>query len=342
MPATPSSTGKPARWLLLFLVLLTIGVGYYVLRMNTLRPNTNDAYVFAESVRVIPEVKGSITTLNVTENQRVKAGDTLFVVDPTPYRLELARAQGALAALDKEIMLASRGIEAQRFGAEAAKQGVVRAVASAKQAEDTYNRMRPMLGKGFVSAEALDLARTAMVNAQAMLVAARLEAQRAEAAVTGVDALVARRKVVEAEIELAQFALDHTVVRAPFDGIVAGLKVQAGQVVGNLLPTMTLIDSRRWFVVAQFRETELGNIRSGDPARVYLLGNSKRFDGKVESVGAGVMVDFGSEIIPGLPIVARTINWVRVEQRFPVRILVDKPDADLFRVGASAVATINP
>lgn len=342
MPPPPSASARHTPLVLLLLVILTLCVGYYVLRINTLRPNTNDATVYAESVRVIPEVKGLITSINVAESQRVKAGDTLFVVDPTPYKLELARAQGALAALDKEIMLLRRGIEAQQYGAEAAKQGVVRASASAKQAEDTYNRMRPMLGKGYVSAEALDLARTAMVNAQAMLVAARLEAQRADAAVTGVDALVAKRKVVEAEIELAQFGVDHTVVKAPFDGIVAGLKVQAGQVVGTLLPTMTLIDARKWYVVANFRETDLAHIRSGDPARVYLLGDARNFDGKVESIGFGVMADYGTDLLPGLPIVARTINWVRVEQRFPVRILVDQPDADLFRIGASAVATINP
>lgn len=341
-PASGARSGIPGRVALVLLIVITLGLAYYVLRLNTLRPNTNDAYAYAESVRVIPEVKGSITTLNVAENQRVKAGEILFVVDPTPYRLELARAQGALAALDKEIMLLSRGIEAQQLGAEAAKQGVVRAAASARQAEDTYNRMRPMLGKGYVSEESLDLARTAMVNAQALLIGAKLEAQRAESAVTGVDALVAKRKVVEAEIALAQFGLDHTVVRAPFDGIVAGMKVQAGQVVGTLLPTMTLIDARTWYVIAQFRETELANIRRGDPARVYLLGSASRFEGKVESVGAGVMVDNGAEILPGLPIVARTINWVRVEQRFPVRIRVDNPDPELFRVGASAVATINP
>ena len=343
MATAPSTSGKPKRLLLIVLVLLAVAVGAYVVRVNTLRPNTNDAYAYAESVRVIPEVKGSIISLPIVDNQRVRAGDTLFVVDPTPYQLDLARAKGTLEALDKEIMLASRGIEAQQFGAQAAKQGVVRAVAAAKQSEDTYHRMRPMLGKGYVSAEALDLAQTSMVSAQAQLVAARLEAHRAEAGVSGVDALVAKRKVVEAEIALAQFGLDHTVIKAPFDGIVAGLRVQAGQVVGPLLPTMTLIDSSKWYAVANFRETDLAQIRPGDPARLYLLGNaSKKYEGKVESISYGVMVDNGGELLPGLPFVARTINWVRVEQRFPVRILVEQPDHAVFRIGASAVATINP
>lgn len=343
MHTAASPPRRPKRLLLIGLVLLVIALGAYVMRLNTTRPNTNDAYAYAESVRVIPEVKGSIISLPIVDNQRVRAGDTLFVVDPTPYQLELTRASGALEALDKEIMLTKRGIQAQQFGADAAKQGVVRAVAAARQAEDTYNRMRPMLGQGYVSAEALDLTRTAMVSAQAQLAGARLEAQRAEAGVSGVDALVAKRKVVEAEIALAQFGLDHTTVKAPFDGIIAGLRVQAGQVVGTLLPTMTLIDTRKWYVMANFRETDLGQIRPGDRARLYLLGNaSRKYDGRVESVGFGVMVDNGGELLPGLPFIARTINWVRVEQRFPVRILVEQPDSEVFRIGASAVATINP
>jgi multidrug efflux system membrane fusion protein len=343
MSETPNTPGKPKRLLLIILVLLVILVGAYVVRLNTHRPNTNDAYVFADSVRVIPEVKGAIVSLPIIDNQRVRADETLFVIDPTPYKLELARAQGALNALDNEIVLAKRAIEAQQFGADAAKQGVTRAVAALKQAEDTYHRMQPMLSKGYVSAEALDLARTTMVSAQAQLVAARFEAQRAQAAVTGVEALVAKRKIVETDIALAQFNLDHTIIQAPFDGIVTGLKVQAGQVVGTLVPTMTLINTSKWYVVANFRETDLANIQPGDPARLYLLGNTSRaYQGKVESVGFGVMADNGGDLLPTLPYVARTINWVRVEQRFPVRILVDQPDPNQFRIGASATATINP
>lgn len=334
---------KPKRLLLIILVLLVILVGAYVVRLNAHRPNTTDAYVYADSVRVVPEVKGTIINLPIVDNQRVRANDTLFVVDPTPYKLELMRAQGALAALDQEILLGQRAIDAQQFGADAAKQGVTRAMAAFKQSEDTYRRMQPMLSKGYISAEALDLARTAMVSARAQLVAAQFEAQRAQSAVTGVDALVAKRKIVEADIALAQFNLDHTVIRAPFDGIISGLKVQEGQVVGTLLPTMTLIKTNKWYVVANFRETDLAYIQPGSPARLFLLGNnSKAYQGKVESIGFGVMADNGGDLLPTLPYVARTINWVRVEQRFPVRIEVEEPDPNQFRIGASATATINP
>ena len=334
---------KPKRLLLLSLVVLVILVVGYIVRVNVHRPNTTDAYVYAETVRVIPEVKGTIVSLPIIDNQRVRANDTLFVVDPTPYQLELTRAQGALVALDQEIILGQRAIDAQQFGADAAKQGVTRAKAAAKQSEDTYRRMQPMLSKGYVSAEALDLARTAMVSAQAQVVAAQFEAQRAQTAVTGVDALVAKRKIVEADIALAQFNLDHTIIRAPFDGIISGLKVQKGQVVGTLLPTMTLINTSKWYVVANFRETELAHIQPGAPARLYLLGNkSKAYQGRVESIGFGVMADPGGDLLPTLPYVAKTINWVRVEQRFPVRIEVENPDPNQFRVGASATATIHP
>jgi multidrug efflux system membrane fusion protein len=96
-------------------------------------------------------------------------------------------------------------------------------------------------------------------------------------------------------------------------------------------------------VVANFRESELRNIRPGTPTTVYLMTNSdERFQGTVESIGYGVLPDDGGSVIEGLPRVKRTINWVRVAQRFPVRILVTDPDPELFRIGASAVVIRHP
>lgn len=92
-------------------------------------------------------------------------------------------------------------------------------------------------------------------------------------------------------------------------------------------PIFTLIDTRHWYVIANFRETDLKNIRSGTPATIRLMSDSgKTFEGKVDSIGYGVLPDDGGLVLGGLPKVSRSINWVRVAQRFPVKIMVDKPD----------------
>ncbi|MGL4720852.1 MAG: HlyD family efflux transporter periplasmic adaptor subunit, partial [Kluyvera intermedia] len=135
--------------------------------------------------------------------------------------------------------------------------------------------------------------------------------------------------------------LEMATVRAPFDGRVVSLKTSIGQFASAMRPIFTLIDTRHWYVIANFRETELKNIHAGSPTTLYLMSDSgKTFSGKVDSIGYGVMPEDGGLVLGGLPHVARSINWVHVAQRFPVKIMVDKPDAEMFRIGASAVATL--
>ena len=209
---------------------------------------------------------------------------------------------------------------------------IEKARAAAKQATDTLRRTEPLLKEGFVSAEDVDRARTAQRAAEADLNAVLLQAQSAASAVSGVDALVAQRAAVEADIALTKLHLEMATVRAPFDGRVISLKT-----------FFTLIDTRHWYVIANFRETDLKNIRSGTPATIRLMSDSgKTFEGKVDSIGYGVLPDDGGLVLGGLPKVSRSINWVRVAQRFPVKIMVDKPDPEMFRIGASAVANLEP
>ena len=257
--------------------------------------------------------------------------------------MNLAKAEASLAALDKQIMLTQRSVDAQKYGADSVQATVAKARAAAKQASDTLRRTEPLLKEGFVSAEDVDRARTAQRAAAADLNAVLLQAQQAASAVSGIDALVAQRVAVEADIALTKLHLEMATVRAPFDGRVVALKTSIGQFASAMRPLFTLIDTRHWYVIANFRETELKNIHTGTPATIRLMSDSgKTFAGKVDSVGYGVLPDDGGLVLGGLPRVSRSINWVRVAQRFPVKIMVDKPDAEMFRIGASAVATLEP
>lgn len=325
---------------LLLVIIALVVLVFIIWRLDT-SPSTNDAYASADTIDVVPEVSGRIVELAVVDNQQVKQGDLLFRIDPRPYEASLAKAEASLAALDKQIMLTQRSVNAQKYAASSVEATVAKARAAAKQASDTLKRTEPLLSQGFVSAEDVDRARTAQRASEADLNAVLLQAQQAASAVSGVDALVAQRVAVEADIALTKLHLEMATVRAPFDGRVISLKTSIGQFASAMKPVFTLIDTRHWYVIANFRETELKNIHAGTPATLRLMSDSgKTFTGKVDSIGYGVLPDDGGIIMGGLPRVSRSINWVRVAQRFPVKIRVDKPDAELFRIGASAVATI--
>ncbi|PRX29539.1 multidrug efflux system membrane fusion protein [Paraburkholderia sp. BL18I3N2] len=342
--ATPASKTSKRKWPAIVIVVLTLLLLVYVIRVWDRTPRTDDAYVYAETIDVVPEVNGRIVELAVRDNQAVKQGDLLFRIDPRPYEDALARGKASLVALDRQIELTQRTVNAQQYNAQSVRAAVERARAAAGQASDTLHRMEPLLSHGYVSAEDVDRARTAQRTTQAELSAAQLQAQQAAAAVSGVDALVAQRAVVMAEIATAELNLEYATVRAPFDGRIVSLKTSTGQFATALKPVFTLIDTRHWYVVANFRETELKGVRAGTPAAVYLMSDTgQRFKGSVDSISYGIAPDEAGLALPGgLPRIQRTLNWVHVSQRFPVKILIDKPNPELFRVGTSAVAVLEP
>lgn len=337
--ATNLSNTRRYKWPLLALLAVTLALLLVVLWRIDRSPRTDDAYIYADTINVVPEVNGRIIELLVQDNQPVKQGDVLFRIDPRPHQATLAQATARLETLDKQIMLTQRTVKAQEYNAASVRSAVDRAKAVAEKANETLSRIEPLQGRGYASAEEVDRAKTAQRSAHAELNVALSQAQQATAAVSGIDALVAQRSVVLAEIALAELNLEYTVVRAPFDGRVVSLKTTVGQFASALKPLFTLIDTRHWYVVANFRETELGSIQSGMPATLYLMTKSDQsFAGTVDSVGYGVLPNDGGLILEGLPRVERSINWVHVSQRFPVKIRVDQPAPELFRLGASAIA----
>ncbi|HEX9432077.1 MAG TPA: multidrug transporter subunit MdtN [Burkholderiales bacterium] len=327
----------------LAIVLATIALAVYVVYDLDQSPRTDDAFVRADTIGVAPQVSGRIVTLHVRDNQAVKRGDVLFEIDPEPYRHTLERARAALDSLEKQIGLSQRDVNAQKFAATAARANIGRAEAQAKQAADTLARIEPLLAKEYVTAEQVDQTRTAKRTADAALLVAQRDADRATAAISGVDALVAKLGELRAAVATAEYDLRQTVVRASFDGRVVDLDIAEGEYAATGRRLFTLIDARTWYVIANFRETALKGIRPGMPAEVYLMSDpGKRFAGTVQSIGFGVFPEEGGSSANGLPKVPRSINWVRVAQRFPVRIRVEDPPAELFRIGASAVALIPP
>ncbi|MEG2263618.1 MAG: multidrug transporter subunit MdtN [Acinetobacter sp.] len=325
----------------LSLLLVTLIVLVLVLFRIDASPRTDDAYVYADTVSVVPEVNGRIIELPVKDNQLVKKGALLYRIDPRPFQNSLDASRARLITLNEQIKLSERAVSAQQYNADAVAAQIASARSQYQQAQDTYNRKRALAGKNYVSAEELDQARTVRNSAEANYNSIRLQARQASAAVSGVDALVAQRDEVRAQIAEAELNLEYSEVRAPFDGRVTALKTTAGQYASPAQPVMTLIDTRQWYVIANFRETDLKSITKGTTATVFIMADTdKAFSGTVDSMSYGVAPG-DSATVGGLQLVEKTINWVHVSQRFPVKIKMSETDQGLFRIGASAVVILH-
>ena len=195
--SSPSVLRK--KWPLLALVLAAIVALILVIWQLQTSPETNDAYVYTDTIDVVPEVSGRIVEMPIRDNQRVKKGDLLFRLDPRPYQAMLDDARARLTTLDAQIMLTRRTIKAQEYNAQSVAAAVERAKALVKQTTSSRTRLEPLVPQGFASQEDLDQARTAEKAARAELDATLLQAKQASAAVTGVDAMVAQRAGILAQ-----------------------------------------------------------------------------------------------------------------------------------------------
>ena len=192
-------------------------------------------------------------------------------------------------------------------------------------------------------AEALKQAESRLQLAQAELKSALSRHEQAGHAVTTLEPLVNQRGAKAAAVKTARYNLDNCRVYAPFDALVTNLTISEGAYAHVGQQMFTLIDARTWWAIGNFREGQLKRIKPGMKADVYVLSRPNlRFSGVVDSIGYGVTPD--PDVIghlgPGLPDLQRTLNWVHLASRYPVRVRVENPTPDLFRVGESAVVTI--
>jgi len=319
-------------------VLITL----YVWSTIERHPRTDDAAARANVVGIVPRVRGQIVRLAVQDNQLIKEGDLLFEIDPDDYKLSLDKAKSALAALDQQIEIGKSQDEELKFAVKAGEAGVARAQAQVNQANDSLHRLEPLLPKHFATAEQVDQARTAAAVAAQEVAEQEQKLNQARTQLSTLQTLLAQRPGAVAAVKLAELELSYCKVVAPFDGRVVNLNISAGAYASVGIPVFSLLDTRKWYVVANFREAEIRHMAPGSEAIVYLSSApNQRFRGKVQGIGWAVKPEGEIDLPPaGVPYVKRELNWVRVAQRFPVRIEVENPDEDLFRMGASAVAII--
>jgi len=304
-------------------------------------PRTDDATVRANVIGIVPRVRGLIVKLHVQDNQAVKEGDVLFEIDPEDYELGVEKAKAALASLDQQIEAARGGDAALKFGVKAAEASVERAQAQLKQAGDTLNRLQPLQPKGFATADTVDQARTAKQTATAALAGAEQQLNQAKVAVSTLETLVAQRPGAVAALKQAELELSYCKVIAPFPGRVISLNISEGAYASAGIAVFSLLDTRHWYVMADFREAEIRHTAPGTAAEVYLLSApEKKFRATVQGISWAVTPEGEIDLPRGVPYVKRELNWVHIAQRFPVRLEVESANPELFRMGASAVVII--
>jgi multidrug efflux system membrane fusion protein len=345
---TTSPEEHPARWrrtvgrlVVGLCVALAIALGILVLRHLDVRPRTTDAIVTANTIQVVPEVTGRIEALNVKDDAVVHKGDVLFTIEQERFRLNLAQTRAQVRALEAEIDLTNRRVSSQVTAVSVTRAQAEAVRARLKQARDTLARMEPLLPDGYVTPEQVDKARAARSTAENELRAALSTTRQTEQLVGDSKALQAQLEGARALVDLAERDLRNTVVRAPFDGRVVGVTTSVGQMVSPVRALFTLIDTSQWFIVADFRETELERIREGERVAAYVMSAPRvHLTGSVESLGSAV-AELENLGIAGVPPVRRDLNWIRIAQRFPVRIALHNPPEGLMRIGASAVVVLH-
>jgi RND family efflux transporter MFP subunit len=280
----------------LIIAAIAIIAAWLVWNYYTQSPWTRDGKIRAEQVGITPQVSGSILQLNVKDNQLVKAGDVLFRIDDTPYRIAVLNAQAQLAK---------------------AKAGLAKTKAEQSKAASDVARRRS-LSQNFISTEDMENVNTALNTANTNLEAAK--------AVVG---------VAQAALEHAQWQQTQTEVKAPVDGWITNLSTRVGDYATVGHPVFALVDSHSFYVLGYFEETKLRHIREGDSAQVILYSNKKTLQGHVSSIGRAIVdqsVEGGSALVANIK---PNIPWVRLAQRVPVRIEFDKLPADVTLVSGT-------
>jgi membrane fusion protein, multidrug efflux system len=316
------------------IVVSAVVLGVYVARLYYVYPRTDDAYVRANSVGIAPHVSGPIVELPIVDNQYVKQGDMLFVVDPRPY-------QSALDSATAKLQLTELQIKALEDAIRTARSDQIRLEADAAYSKQYLARIEPLLAKHFVTANDVFNARSRVNADEAAVQAARSSVFKAQNELGQYGNINALRKAAEAAVYDANLNVGYCYVRAPYNGWVTNLNIAVGQYANEGREVVSLIDDRKWYVIANFRETFLSHIEPGMTAEVFILAYpNKRFRGRVQGVGWALFQQNGATV-EGLPQVEPTLNWVRLSQRFPVRIVLEDRDPKFpFRMGTTAVVTI--
>ncbi|MEE1886751.1 HlyD family secretion protein [Pseudomonas carassii] len=335
--AAPDNTGKRKVWLLaLLLVLILAGAGtwaWYSL-VGRWHESTDDAYVNGNVVEITPLVTGTVTSIGADDGDLVHAGQVLLQFDPSDSEVALQSAEAKLARTVRQV----RGLYSN---VDSLKAQLQTRQAELQKAQQDYHRRKVLADSGAIAAEEVAHSRDDLTVAQAAVNSARQQLNTSTALVD--DTVVSSHpEVMAAAADLRQAYLDHarTTLVAPVTGYVAKRTVQLGQRLQPGTTTMAVIPLDEVWIDANFKETQLRDMRIGQPVEITadLYGSEVRYTGTVDSLGAGTGSAFAL-----LPAQNATGNWIKIVQRVPVRIHLDPEQLKThpLRIGLSTVAEVD-
>lgn len=288
---------------------------------------SNDAYVSANVINIAPLVSGPVSELYIVENQKVKQGDKLIQIDPRPFLYALNKAKANLA-------IAQTNYLNKKLAIQIAEEKISQSLSMLNLSRDHLTRFQRLEKKGDLPVIRLIDVEARLLEQQAVLNSAYQELKIAQQNYDDNEIRAAK-----AILHKAQYLYDHTLIVAPANGYVTNFNLRKGQYIKTGEGLFALIESDYWWIVTRYRETAIRLIKPGDKATITLdMYPGKTFHGHVESIGWGInRVQAGSVAPSTLAYLEATEDWIKIAQRFPVRIVIDDitPDYPL-RIGASA------
>ncbi|WMP17640.1 HlyD family efflux transporter periplasmic adaptor subunit [Thiothrix lacustris] len=361
--AVPGTRRRKALSILL-LVFGSIGLGWFLWWhfIDQFQTTTDNAYVAGNVVQVTPQTTGTVKAVNVNNTDRVQAGQLLAQLDETDAQVTLQAAEAGLANAVRSVRglyastsQSNAGVEQTRADFQRSQHQVEQAEAQRRNALDEYNRLANLRKQKFISVEALNQAQTTLQAADATLAAAKsavssaqaalqkARAQRSGAAGQTEDTSIAEHPQVQtaaAQVRQAYLTLERTRIVAPVSGDIAQRAVQVGARVIPGTPLMVVIPPEQMWVDANFKETQLDNVRLAQPVKLTtdLYGSAVVYHGKVAGFAAGTGSAFAL-----LPAQNASGNWIKIVQRVPVRIELDPDELQQhpLRIGLSVRAEVD-
>jgi len=294
-------------------------------------PQTDDAYIQAHVVHVAAQVSGPVKTVSVKNLDRVKKNQLLFTVDPQPFQIAAQKAQAQLQLADQQMHAAQDAVKA-------AEAGVAQSQAQFSLAQKNAKRISTLVAQGKVSKAQGDEANSQLEVTKAGLTAAQSKLQEVQQSLGSVGDQNAQIQAARATLNEANLQLQYAQLKAPINGQLINFGLREGSMIIAGQPLFDIVETEAWWVDAHFKETELSRIRPGQKATIKIdLYPHKTFHGIVESISPGSGSAFSL-----LPAENATGNWIKVTQRFTVKISIQDPDASYpFRMGASSVVKID-
>ncbi|UTZ28216.1 HlyD family secretion protein [Vibrio campbellii] len=326
-----SSKSKLTKILFLLVCVIAFGAMYWSWQYSDSHPSTEDAYVRAKILSVAPQVQGQVISVEAKDFQVVNKGDLLLKIDSRPYLLAVKQAKAAYQLAVQQHDVADKQVTEAVAGLDAARSNLT-------EAQLEYKRTNSLVKRKLASDQDLDTAKNKLANAQASLEQARATVEKAIAnrGEEGAEAAVVQQAA--AQLAQAELNLSYTDITSPVDGIAGEINTHTGSVVGIGQTLFPVIVKDSYWVRANFKETDLAHIKAGMHAEVVIdMYPDVVWDAKVEELSPASGTSFSL-----MPPENATGNWVKIKQRFPVRLTLEVPEgAPQLRVGASSEVTVD-